>query len=138
MMAAEGSGSSIGEPRFEDGKALRIAGISKLYTPDTLNNISSQWQSFAPHIGKIPGQTGRDAYGVVTGHDDEFHYDYLSGVEVMECVGLPDDFTCINIPAPVMQSAMNGFLDRSINPRVRKMFQIFLSAIPKSSVRIKE
>src|SRR5258708_322856 len=51
-------------PRIESAKALRIAGLRERYTSETMKNIPELWSRFGPHIGKIPGQVGRVAYGL--------------------------------------------------------------------------
>ncbi len=111
-------------PRFENGKALRIAGLRSRYTAETMNsgkydreavngkhdreavngrydreavNIPGQWQRFAPHMDKIPGQVNRIAYGLCwTGRAG---IDYLSGVEVSNSSSLPSEFSVVSIPA---------------------------------------
>ena len=85
------------EPRFENGKAMLIAGLRSRYTWETMNGIPAQWQRFAPHIGKIPGELGGAAYGVVFSAPGGV--DYLSGVEVSSSSGLPAEFSVISIPA---------------------------------------
>ena len=84
-------------PRFEDSKPLMIAGLRQGYTPEIMNNIPAQWQRFAPYIGRVPGQIGQSAYGLVFQMSSGF--DYLSGVEVPDCAGLPGEFSCVTIPA---------------------------------------
>src|SRR5690349_1090556 len=54
----------IEPPRIETGKTLLIAGLSERYTHATSAAIPSQWQAFQPHIGHVPGQVGKVAYGV--------------------------------------------------------------------------
>jgi AraC family transcriptional regulator len=87
------------EPRFEDGKALLIAGFRNRYSAETMNNIPHQWQRFAPHIGSVPGQVGRVTYGLTFLSRNDEGIDYLTGVEVSSCSGLPDEFRCVSIPA---------------------------------------
>ena len=87
------------EPRFEDGKPLLIAGLRKSYTPEAMRAIPMQWQAFAPHIGKIPGQAGRTTYGVCWQATDSANIEYLSGVEISSFAGMPDDFTVVTLPA---------------------------------------
>jgi AraC family transcriptional regulator len=87
------------EPRFENGKSLLIAGLRSRYTGQTLNNIPAQWQRFAPHIGKIRGQVGGTAYGVVFDAPDSGGIDYLTGVEVSSSSGLLSEFSVASIPA---------------------------------------
>ena len=84
-------------PRFEEGKALLIAGLRKVYAPGTMNGMAAQWQSFAPHIGKIPGQVGRTTYGVAWQASDGESLEYLSGVEVSGFAGVPNDFTVVSL-----------------------------------------
>jgi AraC family transcriptional regulator len=87
-------------PRFENGKALLIAGLRSRYTAETMNNLPAQWQRFAPHIGKIPGQVGGAAYGVCFNASDGGEgVEYLSGVEVTSSSGLPGEFSLVSIPA---------------------------------------
>jgi len=83
-------------PRFEDGKALLIAGLRRSYTGETMNNIAAQWQSFAPHIGKMAGQVGGVTYGLCW--NSHAGMDYLSGVEFSSISGLPSEFTVAIIP----------------------------------------
>jgi AraC family transcriptional regulator len=85
------------EPRFENGKATLIAGLRSRYTWETMNGIFAQWQRFVPYIGKILGQAGGAAYGVVFSVPGGI--DYLSGVEVSSSSGLPSEFSVISIPA---------------------------------------
>lgn len=86
-------------PRFEDGKPLLIAGLRKIYTPAAMRGIPAQWQTFAPHIGKVPGQVGRTTYGICWQAGDSPNIEYLSGVEVSGFAGMPDDFTVVSLPA---------------------------------------
>ena len=39
------------EQRFENGKAMLIAGLRSRYTAETMNGIPAQWQRFVPYIG---------------------------------------------------------------------------------------
>lgn len=86
-------------PRFEKGKPLLIAGLRKTYIPVAMRGIAAQWQTFAQHIGKIPGQVGRTAYGICWQAAGSANIEYLSGVEVSGFAGMPDDFTVISLPA---------------------------------------
>ena len=86
------------KPRFVDGKAMIVAGMSERVTPETWDKIDKLWWRFAPHIGQVPGQIGaRVAYGAVT--DAANGIDYLAGVEVTSASGLPDGFTHVSLPA---------------------------------------
>ena len=86
-------------PRLENGKPLLIAGLRESYAPAVMSGIPAQWRTFAPHIGKIPGQIGRATYGLCWQARDDQSIEYLSGVEVSGFAGLPTDFTVASIPA---------------------------------------
>jgi AraC family transcriptional regulator len=86
-------------PRFEYGKPLLVAGLGERYSCETSKAIPAQWQRFAPHIGNIPGQVGRTAYGVCCNGDDEGNFDYIAGVEVADFSDLPASFSRVRIPA---------------------------------------
>jgi predicted dithiol-disulfide oxidoreductase (DUF899 family)/predicted transcriptional regulator YdeE len=87
-------------PRFENAGPMFIAGHERSYKPDEVTDIPRQWENFALHIGHIRGQVGRAAYGVCSpgcGGSDSFQY--LTGVEVSDLSGLPNDFSGIRLPA---------------------------------------
>ena len=93
------STAQLEPPRVENSKALLIAGLREHYTNQTMNNISGQWQRFAPHIGKIAGQVGQKTYGVCFEFESAEGIDYVSGVEVSSALGLPAEFAAVRIPA---------------------------------------
>ncbi len=93
----ESTSLQLDAPRFENGKALVVAGLRSRYTSETMNGIPAQWERFVPYIGKIPGQVGRAAYGACWNFADGI--DYLTGVEVSSSSGLPGDFSVVTIPA---------------------------------------
>ncbi len=90
--------SELAPPRFENGKALLIAGLRKHYTGETIKDLPAQWQRFGPHIGKIRGQVAR-TYGICWQAAEGSGIEYLTGVEVSGFVGLPGDFTVASLPA---------------------------------------
>jgi AraC family transcriptional regulator len=86
-------------PRFENGKALLIAGLREHYTSETMKNMPALWQRFAPHIGNIPGQVvGHVAYGLSFNALGSDGMDYMAGVEVSSSSNLPSDFSVTTIP----------------------------------------
>ena len=92
--------SRLTGPRFATRKAVFIAGLKQRYNSKTMNAIPAQWERFVRYLGKIPGQVGRATYGLIYNkgkNTDSF--EYLSGVEVAGCSGLPPEFSCVNIPA---------------------------------------
>ena len=86
-------------PRLENGKALLIAGLRRNYTPETMHDLPAQWQLLVPHLGKIPGQIGRAAYGVSWCPENRPAISYLCGVEVSDFSSLTGEFTIVSIPA---------------------------------------
>ncbi len=99
----------LGQPRFEDGRELLIAGLSERYAPPSYSAITAQWHRFVPHLGQIAGHIGRDTYGVCwqsdKGHsadessESDCAFDYLCGVEVSGTDALPADFQHVRIAA---------------------------------------
>jgi AraC family transcriptional regulator len=85
-------------PRFENPKTLLIAGLAQRYSYETSAGIPAQWQRFAPHLGRVPGQIGRAAYGVLYNSDDAGNMDYLCGVEVANFSALPAQWARLDIP----------------------------------------
>jgi len=84
--------------RFENGKALIIAGPKGRFTAETRSGIPELWARLAAHLGRLPVQVGKVAYGVCfCGDEDAF--EYLAGMEVSDPTGLPPDFQVTRIPA---------------------------------------
>jgi len=84
-------------PRSENGRAMQIAGLRYHYADEPWKGLAEQWQRFVSHMGKIPGQVGRTAYGVNFLLPNGV--DYLAGVEVSGNSALPEDFATVSIPA---------------------------------------
>jgi AraC family transcriptional regulator len=85
-------------PRFEQGKALLIAGIGARYRCDNKTGIPAQWQRFLPYLGHIPDQVGDAAYGVVHNVDGAGNMEYLCGAEVRDFTHTPDELSTLRIP----------------------------------------
>ena len=83
-------------PRFEESKALLIAGLRGHFTTENWGEIPEQWERFAS-FGNVPGKIGSAHYGVCFNTSDGV--DYLSGVEVSSAAGLPKEFCWVSIPA---------------------------------------
>jgi AraC family transcriptional regulator len=86
-------------PRMENGKELLVAGLRERYTSETMKNIPELWMRFGPHIGNIPGQVGRVAYGLCFNALGPDGMDYMAAVEVSSSSGLPGEFNVVTIPA---------------------------------------
>lgn len=91
------AGSSVTPMRFEEGRALLVAGFGQRYTLASNSGIVALWQDFAAFMGKVPGQVGPTAYGVCCNPDGEGGFEYIAGVEVDTLEGLPDDFRSVEL-----------------------------------------
>lgn len=84
-------------PRFEQRKALLIAGIGARYKCDNKAGIPSQWERFLSYFGHIPDQVGKVAYGVVYNVDDAGNMEYLCGAEVSNFSRTPPELSTLRI-----------------------------------------
>jgi AraC family transcriptional regulator len=91
------SAAQLEAPRVENSRPLLIAGLLSHFADEPWNGTPELWQRLAPHLGRIPGQVGRTAYGLCFLLPNGV--DYLAGVEVSGLAGLPSDFATANIPA---------------------------------------
>ena len=94
---AKALGLSI--PTFQQGTDLLVAGLNASYGKDTRAKIPQQWGRLAPHLGKVPGQVGQDAYGVCHAAGPDCQFEYLAGVAVSSPDRLPEGFTTVKIDA---------------------------------------
>jgi AraC family transcriptional regulator len=85
-------------PRFEDGRAMLIAGLSGRFGPTNRTEIPALWQSWGPrYFGRTPGQVDRKSYGVGYNMGSDGAFDYLAGVEVSSFDGLPGALTQLRL-----------------------------------------
>lgn len=87
----------ISPERFDDGRAMLMAGLAERFSMQTRGNIPALWTRFAPFIGRVPGQVGQASYGVSWNIDAEFSFDYMAAVEVADPTGLPQEFGTLRI-----------------------------------------
>ncbi len=83
--------------RFEDGRALLVAGLGARYDWESSKGIPAQWQRFNACADQLPGQVGQVAYGVSCNSDGAGNFDYICGVEVADFDELPADFARLRI-----------------------------------------
>ena len=82
---------SLPEPTFGEEGPFLLAGLREFRTFDERSGIPEQWQRFMPHIGHVPGQTGRDALGVCLAPTNAREgFDYFTAVPVRSLNDLPD------------------------------------------------
>jgi predicted transcriptional regulator YdeE len=89
----------LSAPRFQEGPVLLVAGLNASYGRDTRARIPQQWERLAPHLGKVPGQVGQDAYGVCHAAGPDRRFEYLAGVAVSSADRLPEGFTTVKVEA---------------------------------------
>jgi AraC family transcriptional regulator len=89
--------------RFEHAPVLLIAGIGQRYSCEPSAGIPAQWQRFQPHIGTIPGQIGKVAYGVRCNIDEDGDFDYICGVAVSGFSKLPSEWSRDGSPRKSMR-----------------------------------
>lgn len=127
--------TTLEPPRFVKGKTMLIAGLGERYNSEASSHIPAQWQRFAPHLGHVPGQIGRTAYGVICNSDDAGNADYICGVEVSDFSRLPPEFSRVRIPA----HEYAVFFHRDHISTIRRTwFTIWSNWLPESGYRITE
>jgi predicted transcriptional regulator YdeE len=89
----------LSAPTFQQGPGLLVAGLNASYGKDTRAKIPQQWERIAPHLGKVPGQVGQDAYGVCHATGPDCRFEYLTGVAVSSPDRLPAGFTTVQVDA---------------------------------------
>ena len=85
-------------PRFETSKPMTLAGTVDHYDCNEVSGIPAQWQRFGEHLGHIPHQVGKVAYGASYNFDGDNSMDYMCGVEVSSTDNLMKGFATLEIP----------------------------------------
>ena len=85
-------------PRIEALPSLRLAGLVERYDCKSPAGIPNQWQRFLPYFCNIPGQVGKDAFGVCFNFDESGKFDYLTGVVVKKHDGSPFGLVQMDLP----------------------------------------
>ena len=97
MMSATPA-TELEPPRFENFRPILFAGLAEHYDCQSPAGIPDQWQRFGPNIGRIPGQVGPIAYGVIYNFDSEGNFDYMCAVEVNGQSSLPQGLSNLQVP----------------------------------------
>jgi AraC family transcriptional regulator len=127
--------TNLEPPRFENHKTLLIAGLSERYNSETCAGIPAQWQRFAPHLGHIPGQVGRTAYGVICNSDDAGNTEYICAVEVSDFSRVPVELSRLRIP----EQRYAVFTHRDHIAAIRRTwFTIWNKWLPESGHQVAE
>jgi AraC family transcriptional regulator len=82
-------------PHFEDGRPMIIAGLRECFTSSTLEGIPALWQRLIA-TGKVLSRVSAIDYAVVFLLPEGC--EYVAGLEVASAGGLPEGFSCAQIP----------------------------------------
>jgi AraC family transcriptional regulator len=128
MIVPEAPVIKLHPPRLQDRRTLLMAGLQEHYTPETANTIPAQWKRLP--FGKISGQLGRMAYGVVLNLDEKSgEFDYFCGVEVATIS--PAHKSLATCKSPQQKYAI--FCHRENVSRLREaIHEIFATWLPSS------
>ena len=89
---------SIEPNRYENGRPMFLGGLRRSHPySESGSSIAEQWRQFQS-FGRIPGQLGKSAYGVMCGHNSD-GFEYMCAVEVESLAGLPDNLGRMRIQA---------------------------------------
>lgn len=81
----------LAAPEFREEGPLLLVGLKEFRGfADRAATIPGQWQRFAPHIGNVPGQIGRDTFGAcLSPTDGGDGFDYVTAVAVRSLDEIP-------------------------------------------------
>jgi AraC family transcriptional regulator len=87
-------------PRFEEGRALLLAGYRGTFTPERMGEIAGMWRRFGDEkFGRVPGQVNMVGYGVSIMPDNAANgFDYLAAVEVRDASALTGEYSVYQVP----------------------------------------
>jgi AraC family transcriptional regulator len=87
----------VAAARLVSRDAFLVVGIAQVYRGSNAG-MAEQWNRFAPHIGHVPHQIGKTAYGVLCNTDETGSYEYVCGVEVSQFPAEPAEFRRLRVP----------------------------------------
>lgn len=89
----------LSEPAFAEKGPFLLAGLREFRSFEERAGIPAQWQRFQPHIGHVPNQVGRDAYGVclAPSSGDKRGFDYMAAVPVESLDELSDGLSGVRL-----------------------------------------
>lgn len=91
--------AKLAEPRSEELGQLRFAGLRQHFSAGERAMIPSLWQRFAPSIGRVPGQDGFNAYGVVFDTASDGSIEYMAAVALTHDAPAPAGFDTVTVAA---------------------------------------
>ncbi|HEV3164500.1 MAG TPA: AraC family transcriptional regulator [Isosphaeraceae bacterium] len=90
--------ADIAPARFETKDSVQYAGLVERYACEAPQGIAGQWQRFSPYLGRLSGQVGKVAYGVVYNFDSDSNFDYMCGVEHQKTAPVPEGLQALQVP----------------------------------------
>ncbi|HEX5078580.1 MAG TPA: GyrI-like domain-containing protein [Geminicoccaceae bacterium] len=87
-------------PRFVEGDAMRLIGLTERYEAVTMSRIPEQWEHFQQRLGDVRGRTDPAQFGLFH-HlgDDPLAFEYLTAVMVGDDAPVPGGFVEKRLPA---------------------------------------
>ncbi len=117
------------QPRFVDGGAMRVAGLTGSYTREQTGDIPKQWDRFNGELDRS-GLPYDDTLGVVY---PLATMQYVSGVEIQPDAALPEGWVEVTVP-PQRYAVFAG---AGGIPTIRQFFAaIFMEWLPKSGKKV--
>jgi AraC family transcriptional regulator len=83
------------EPVQHEG--FRVVGLSGTYDSENRHEIPHLWDRLVPHL-PVPGQSGREAYGICWSKGPEVPFRYMAAVAVAADAPVPDGLEAFAIP----------------------------------------
>ena len=83
--------------RTEAPGQLLMAGLSGEFSSPA--GIPELWQQFVPNLGKVTGQVGNVAYGVIFASDPSGKFKYMAAMRVNNFTSVPAELEILTIPA---------------------------------------
>ena len=117
--------------RIETPGEMLMVGLNGEFTSP--KGIPELWQRFAPHIGKIPGQIGNIAYGIVTNDgSNPAKFNYTAAVRVNAFANVPAQLNKLTIPAHQYKVFRHDAHASQISSTVEKLHKMgaFTAGIP--------
>jgi AraC family transcriptional regulator len=118
------------EVTIEERAAWYVVGVERPHQRMPSPDISDQWQSFGPHIGRIPNQVGMLSYGLMMAPEDDTENRYLCGVEVSSLDQVPDNMVGYAVPAGRYAVAQHRGHVAEVGQSFRALFEDWLPGSP--------
>lgn len=82
---------------FETRPAMKLVGLSRRFTEDTMKTVPALWQELVPWMGRLPGEVAGPTYGVSYDFKDG-GFSYFCGAETRDPADVPPELTVLDVP----------------------------------------